>query len=272
MKRSWIIGLDIGGTFTDVVMVHPTTRAFHRFKCLTTPDDPARGALAGVDGVLAEAGVKPGEVAVTPPRDDARLQRPDRAQRRANGAGIDQGLSRCAQNRTREEIRHLRSADRTSGSRLSRRAYRSRFSERMGPDGSVLQPLERQSVLAVADAIHKGGAGAVAVCLLHSYMNPAHEIQLRDLLQEHLGAIPVSLSSEVLPEMREYERASTTAANAFVQPVIADYLERFVDGLKRPWLSRRRSSSCCPRAAWQRRISCDVLLSGFANRDRRPAP
>ena len=96
--------------------------------------------------------------------------------------------------------------------------------------------LSGSSVLAVADAIREGGADAVAVCLLHSYMNPAHEMQVRELLRERLGAIPVSLSSEVLPEMREYERASTTAANAFVQPVIADYLERVRRGPRRTGL------------------------------------
>src|SRR5262245_32157524 len=64
MKRGWIIGLDIGGTFTDVVMVHPATLAFRRFKCLTTPDEPARGALAGVDGVLTEASISPSDVSV----------------------------------------------------------------------------------------------------------------------------------------------------------------------------------------------------------------
>ena len=106
-ERSWIIGLDIGGTFTDVVMVHPSTRAFHRFKCLTTPEDPARGALAGVDGVLAEAGAKPEEVAVllhaTTLVSNALIERKGRA----NRADLDQGLPRCAQDRTGEEIRYL---------------------------------------------------------------------------------------------------------------------------------------------------------------------
>jgi N-methylhydantoinase A len=231
MKRSWIVGLDIGGTFTDVVMVHPTTRAFHRFKCLTTPEDPARGALAGVDGVLAEAGAKPGEVAVvlhaTTLVSNALIER-----KGVRTALISTKGFRDVLRIGREKKFDIYDLQIERPAPLVSDSLSFQVSERMGPNGVVLQPLERQSVLAVADAIRNGGAGAVAVCLLHSYMNPAHEIQVRGLLQEHLGAIPVSLSSEVLPEMREYERASTTAANAFAQPVIAGYLEEFVGGLK----------------------------------------
>ena len=230
MKRSWIIGLDIGGTFTDVVMVHPTTRAFHRFKCLTTPDDPARGALGGVDGMLAEVDVKPGEVAVllhaTTLVSNALIER-----KGARTALVSTKGFRDVLKIGREKKFDIYDLQIERPVPLVPESLSFEVLERIGPDGSVIQPLERESVLAVADAIHKGGAGAVAVCLLHSYMNPAHEMQVRDLLRERLGAIPVSLSSEVLPEMREYERASTTAANAFVQPVIADYLERFAAGL-----------------------------------------
>src|SRR4029078_4290955 len=195
------------------------------------PDDPARGALAGVDGVLAEAGVKPGEVAVilhaTTLVSNALIERKGVRTALVSTKGFGDVL-RIG----REKKFDIYDLQIERPAPLVPDSLSFEVSERMGPDGAVLQPLERQSVLAVADAIRNGGAGAVAVCLLHSYMNPAHEIQLRGLLHEHLGAIPVSLSSEVLPEMREYERASTTAANAFVQPVIADYLEQLVAGLK----------------------------------------
>lgn len=231
MQRSLIIGLDIGGTFTDVVMVHPATRAFHRFKCLTTPEDPARGALAGVDGVLAEAGAKPGEVGVvlhaTTLVSNALIERKGVRTALISTKGFRDVLKIGREKKFDIYDLQIERPIPLVPDRLS-----FEVSERIGPDGAVLQPLERRSVLAAADAIRDGGAGAVAVCLLHSYMNAAHEIQVRDLLQEHLGPIPVSLSSEVLPEMREYERASTTAANAFVQPVIADYLEQLVAGLK----------------------------------------
>jgi len=231
MKRSWIIGLDIGGTFTDVVMAHPVTGAIHRFKCLTTPKDPARGALQGVDGVLAEAGAKPEEVAVlmhaTTLVSNALIER-----KGARTALIATKGFRDVLKIAREKKFDIYDLQIERPSPLVPEEMSFEVAERVGPDGSVLQPLEAASVLAAADGIRKSGAQAVAVCLLHSYMNPAHEMQVRDILQERLGAVPVSLSSEVLPEMREYERASTTVANAFVQPVIADYLEHLMAGLK----------------------------------------
>jgi N-methylhydantoinase A len=232
MQQSWIIGLDIGGTFTDVVMVHSATRAFHRFKCLTTPEDPARGALAGVDGVLAEAGAKPEEVGVllhaTTLVSNALIER-----KGARTALISTKGFRDVLKIGREKKFDIYDLQIERPIPLVPDSLSFEVSERIGPDGAVLQPLDRGSVLAVADAIRDGGAEAIAVCLLHSYMNAAHEIQVRDLLQEHLGPVAVSLSSEVLPEMREYERASTTTANAFVQPVIDDYLEQLAIGLKK---------------------------------------
>ena len=105
------------------------------------------------------------------------------------------------------------------------------IAERIGPDGHVVEPLDEKSVAEAALALRERQAEAVAVCLLHSYMNASHERQVRTLLQKHLPGISICLSSEVLPEIREFERASTTAANAFVQPMIATYLQRLVDGL-----------------------------------------
>jgi N-methylhydantoinase A/oxoprolinase/acetone carboxylase beta subunit len=231
MKRGRIIGLDIGGTFTDVVMVHPATRAFHRFKCLTTSDDPARGALEGVDGVLAEAGAEPGDVAVllhaTTLVSNALIERKGARTALISTKGFGDVLKIA-----REKKFDIYDLQIERPVPLVPEGMSFEVLERVGPQGEVIEPLSVDSVVAVADELRKAGAGAVAVCLLHSYMNPAHETQVRDLLRERLGPIPVSLSSEVLPEMREYERASTTTANAFVQPIISDYLERFVAGLK----------------------------------------
>lgn len=231
MKRGWVVGLDIGGTFTDVVMVHPTTRALKRFKCLTTPDEPARGALAGVEGVLAEANVKPGDVAVllhaTTLVANALIERKGAPTALVSTRGFRDVLWIAREKKF--DIYNLQ-IDRPVPLVPAKLSFE--VTERVGPDGAVVEPLDEQSASEVADAIRSSGAEAVAVCLLHSYMNPAHEVRVRELLQQRLGNIPVSLSSEVLPELREYERASTTAANAFVQPVIATYLQQLVDGLK----------------------------------------
>jgi N-methylhydantoinase A len=231
MKSGWIVGLDIGGTFTDVVMVHPKSRGMARFKCLTTPDEPARGALEGVDGVLAEAGAAPGDIAVllhaTTLVSNALIER-----KGARTALISTKGFRDVLRIGREKKFDIYDLQIERPAPLVPDVLSFEVNERIGPDGSVITALDEQSVSDVADAIKHAGGEAVAVCLLHSYMNADHEARVRDLIQHRLGDIPVSLSSEVLPELREYERASTTAANAFVQPVIAAYLQSFVEGLK----------------------------------------
>jgi N-methylhydantoinase A len=231
MTRGGIIGLDIGGTFTDVVLLHPRTRELTRFKCLTTPGEPARGALEGVDGVLAEAGVGAQDISVllhaTTLVSNALIER-----KGASTALVSTKGMRDVLHIGREKKFDIYDLQIERPVPLVPRALSMEINERLGADGRVIEALDEQSVIEVADAIRTAGAGAVAVCLLHSYMNPGHELRVRELLRERLGEIPISLSCEVLPELREYERASTTAANAFVQPVITEYLKRFVGGLK----------------------------------------
>jgi len=231
LKQGWIIGLDIGGTFTDVVMTHPQRRELTRFKCLTTPEEPARGALQGVEGVLAEAGIEAKDVSVllhaTTLVSNALIERKGAPTALVSTKGFRDVLRIGREKKFDIYDLQIERPVPLVPSELS-----FEVSERMGPAGEVIEPLDEQSVIAVADSIRSAGVEAVAVCLLHSYMNAAHEARVRDLLKEQLGDIPVSLSSDVLPELREYERASTTAANAFVQPVISDYLHQFVDGLK----------------------------------------
>lgn len=230
MKRGWIIGLDIGGTFTDAVMVHQRTRAFCRYKCLTTPEDPARGALDAVDGLLKEADAKPHDVAVllhaTTLVSNALIERKGARTALVSTHGFRDVLQIGREKKFDIYDLQLERPVPLVPSQLSFEVC-----ERIGPDGSVIEPLDEQNVADVAQGIREAGGDAVAVCLLHSYMNPAHELRVRELLQRHLGPIPVSLSCEVLPELREFERASTTAANAFVQPVIARYLQHFLKGL-----------------------------------------
>ena len=111
-------------------------------------------------------------------------------------------------------------------------ALRMEVTERVAADGSIVTPLDEEAVLVAAGALRAAGVEAVAVCLLHSYLAPEHERRIGALLGSELPDVTISLSSDVLPEMREYERTSTTTANAFVQPVVARYLDRFVEGLR----------------------------------------
>ncbi len=226
----WIVGLDIGGTFTDTVMAHGATGKLVRFKCLTTPDDPARGALAGIKGVLAEADVGPRDISVvlhaTTLVSNALIERKGARTALIATQGFGDVLKIG-----REKKHDIYDLQLEKPQPLVPDNLCLEVSERVGPGGEIITPLDEASLGRVAQALKENGAEAVAVCLLHSYMNATHEREVRALLYKHLPGIAICLSSEVLPEIREFERATTTAANAFVQPLIATYLQRFVDGL-----------------------------------------
>jgi N-methylhydantoinase A len=115
---------------------------------------------------------------------------------------------------------------------LVRPECRSELAERIAADGSVVEALTPEACTAVVDTLKACGAEAVAVCLLHSYMNPAHERALRDVVRSALPDATVCISSDILPEMREFERASTAVANAYVQPLTSGYIDRFAAGLR----------------------------------------
>ncbi len=103
--------------------------------------------------------------------------------------------------------------------------------ERLDADGNVLRPLDEGQLAAVAQQLRRGGAESLAVVFLFSYRNPTHEQRAAELLHDLLPELPISLSSEVLPEYREYERTATTLINAYVQPLVARYLARLEQAL-----------------------------------------
>ena len=231
MKAGWAVGLDIGGTFTDVVMVHSARREIARYKCLTTPEDPSRGALLGLKGVLAEAQAKPGDISVvlhaTTLVSNALIER-----KGARTALLSTKGFRDVLRIGREKKHDIYDLQIDKPKPLVPEALSFEVEERIASDGGIIQPLDEGSVVQAAQAMKEQGATAVAVCLLHSYMNAEHEQRCRSLLKQYFPDLSVSLSSDILPEIREFERASTTAANAFVQPVISEYLQRFEQGLK----------------------------------------
>ena len=231
MSGAWLIGLDIGGTFTDVVMVQADTRRVARHKLLTTPHDPAAGALQGIDEILARNGVGARNVEVvlhaTTLVANALIERKGACTALVATSGFRDTLDLA-----REKKFDIYDLQLDKPEPLVPRARRFEVRERVAADGGIEQPLHPDAIEAAVQSIRACGADAVAICLLHSYMNPTHEQALRDALVARLDGVAVSLSSEVLPEIREYERTSTTAANAFVQPIAARYLQRFVDGLR----------------------------------------
>jgi N-methylhydantoinase A len=231
-KRSgWIVGLDIGGTFTDVMMVEGASGRSVRYKSLTTPADPSLGALTALDGAMQEAGAGPSDVTVLL-----------HATTLVSNALIERKGARTALVATRGfkdivEIAREKKFDiydlmLDKPAPLAARDMRFEADERMAADGSVLEPLTEAAIEAVAAALQGSGAEAIAICLLHSYMNPEHERRLRDRVQAAVPGVTVCISSDILPEMREFERTTTALANAYVQPLASGYLDRFAAGLR----------------------------------------
>ena len=231
VQSDWIVGLDIGGTFTDVMMVERRSGRAVRFKTLTTPTDPSIGALEGLRGVLGEAAIRPGDVGAvlhaTTLVSNAIIERKGASTALVTTLGFKDTLDIA-----REKKFDIYDLLLDKPQPLVPRELRCELDERIAADGSEATPISEGSLQTVIAALRRARPEAVAVCLLHSYMNPAHERAVRDRLVAELPGTTVCISSDILPEIREYERSSTVAANAYVQPLMSRYLERFVEGMR----------------------------------------
>ncbi|MEO1236027.1 MAG: hydantoinase/oxoprolinase family protein [Planctomycetota bacterium] len=227
------VGVDTGGTFTDLVLTDPSGLVVETHKRLSTPDDPARAVLAGIDELLAKAGRPPrgvepvdvvhGSTVAT----NALLERDDARVAFVTTAGFEDTLRLARQHRpglydlVPRRAEPLVPPERCVGVR-----------ERMRHDGGVIEPLTAAEAERVIGVIEAMGVEAVAVSLLHSYANAEHERRLGEAIAERFGnGVHVTLSYELLPEFREYERASTCVVNAVVAPRMRRYLERLSDEL-----------------------------------------
>ncbi len=218
------LSVDVGGTFTDLVLVAPDGRALAR-KVLSTAPNYADGILTGVRALLADVGAAPaavGEVVHgTTVATNAILEH----------RGARTGLLTTAGFRDVLEIRRLRmprlyDLDFERPAPLVPRRWRCEVEERMSARGEIVRPLDRASAAAAIDRLLAEGVESIAVCLLHAYANPAHERALGAWVRERAPGIALTLSSDILPEIREFERASTTVANAYVMPLMSRYLGR----------------------------------------------
>ncbi|MBA2474607.1 MAG: hydantoinase/oxoprolinase family protein [Actinobacteria bacterium] len=228
---SFRLGVDIGGTFTDATLVDEATGAVRIAKVSSTPRDPAAGFMEATRRILAEAGVE-----------GSALRYVVHATTVATNSIIEGTVARAGFITT-EGFRDLLEIARQVRPTL----YDVHFEkprplvprnlcfgvrERLEPDGSVLVPLDEESVRAVAARLHEERVEAIAVCLLHAYVDGGHERRVGEILAELCPEALVSLSSEVAPEFREYLRASTTVINAGIQPVVARYLASIEERLR----------------------------------------
>ena len=225
------IGVDVGGTFTDFVMVDAGRDLIFTGKRLTTSDDPSIAIIDGTERLLGEAETPIGKVDSivhgTTLVTNTVIQRKGAKVGLITTKGFRDSLEMGS------EIRYdLYDLFLERPVPLAPRYLRMEVDERIDAEGTVLRPLDPASVKVAGEALLKEGVEAIAVCFLHGYRNDAHERIAKEALQLLAPGIPVCISSEVAPEIREYERGSTTVANAYVLPLMQDYLARLERRLK----------------------------------------
>ena len=217
------LGVDIGGTFTDVALEIGDRRT--TAKGLTTPRAPEEGVLTIVRAIIAEAGIKPADVDLiihgTTLATNALIER----------KGAKTALLTTEGFRDVVEIRHENRFEQYDVNidlppPLVPRRLRLPIRERIDAQGEVLVPLDETSVTGAIDALAAQNVEAVAIGFLHSFTNPDHERRVGDAIARRLPDVPVTLSCEVSPEMREYEQFSTASANAYLQPLMGSYLKK----------------------------------------------
>ena len=222
--RALRIGIDIGGTFTDAALVDGETGAIRVVKVLTTPEDPAQGFMAALERGLAECPASGGDVAAVVHATTVATNAIIEGKTARVGMLVTRGfrdiLEIGRQIRSRLYDVHLQKP-----APLVPRRFSLEVTERLDHEGRVLQPLDLDEVRQAARRLRQEGVEAVVVCLLHSYLNPAHERTVAEIVRAELPDVFLSVSSDVCPEYREYLRASTTAVNAAVMPIVSRYVD-----------------------------------------------
>ncbi|MBL9034197.1 MAG: hydantoinase/oxoprolinase family protein, partial [Rhodospirillaceae bacterium] len=231
MSAAARIGVDIGGTFTDLVLLDAGGTCFAR-KVPSTPADPAEAVIDGIALILGDAGLQASEVSEvlhgTTVGSNTLLQK----------VGAKTGLITTRGFRDVLEIGRIRTPDMfdlawDKPPPLVRRQLRREIDERIDARGNVLKPIDQDEVARVGGELVSLGIQSIAICFINSYRNPAHELAAERVLRRHFPNLPVTTSVSVLPEQREYERTSTAVVNAYVLPVMATYLRRLRLGLQR---------------------------------------
>ena len=236
------LGVDVGGTFTDLLLFDEASGKFWRHKTPSTPHDSSEGILNGVKAITAEAGVSAKDIAYflhgTTVATNAVLE----------GKGAKVGLV------TTEGYRDIMQIARSfvpgglaawivwpKPQPLAHLEDTVEVPERMGADGAVVRELDEDAVRAALRKLKGQGIEALTVSLINAYVNGAHEVRIGEVAAEELPGIPVSLSHEVLPEMQEYERTLSTVANAAVRPVVSKYVSNLRDQLEAEGLEGKLS-------------------------------
>ena len=227
---SYRLGVDVGGTFTDLVLYDTDTNRLEFAKTPSTPVNQALGVAAGIRELMGRHDVSPDRIDFfihgTTVATNTLLERTGAKTALIVTAGFRDVLQIGRQDRPDLYDWRIRRSD-----PLVPRRLRFEAQERVLHTGEALTPLESDALEGIVKRLREAHVDAVAVCLLHSYANPVHERAIGDAIRRELPDIPVSLSHEILPEFKEYERMSTTTINAYVAPVMERYLRRLEEGI-----------------------------------------
>ncbi len=222
------LAVDIGGTFTDLALEHGGKRT--TIKVLTTKSAPERGVMDGFRTIIQAAGITPADIELiihgTTLATNAIIERKGARTALITTDGFRDVIAMGNESRYDQYDLNI-----VLPEPLVPRYLRLTVPERLDNTGKILRPLDEAAVRALVPVLRQENVESIAVGLLHAFVNPVHEQRIQVILQDTLPDIPVSLSSEVSPEMREWERFSTTAANAYVQPMMASYLRRLESDL-----------------------------------------
>ena len=225
------IGVDVGGTFTDLVAINPATGYFWHNKQPSTPENPERAILVGTAQLLMASG-RSGEDVVFFGHGTTVITNMILERKGARLAVVTTRGFRDVLELGRQARPHVYDYRVRRPAALAQRSDRYELDERVAADGSIVTHLDNAELTNLAIAIEEGNYEAVAICFLHSYLTPAHEEQAVIALKSALSDIYVTASHEVAPEYREFERFATTALNGFVGPRAAKYISGLESGLR----------------------------------------
>ena len=247
MTNRYRLGIDVGGTFTDGILINEETGETRIAKVPSTPSDPSMGFLEAVERILREAGIGAGDVGYLVHGTTVATNAIIEGKLAPTGFITTEGFRDMLeiQRQIRPSLYDLLFEKPRP---LAPRYLCFGIPERLDATGAVLTPLDEQAVRDAAERLKAESVEALGVCYLHAYLNAAHETRTREIVHEVFPEAVVSLSSEVAPEFREYFRASTTLINAGVRPIV----ERYLSNIETPPARggpRRDSCWSCSRAA-----------------------
>ncbi len=261
------IGIDTGGTFTDLVAYDAARGRHARHKLASTGEDPSAAILAGIEAVLAALDGAAGDIAYV-----------GHGTTVATNAVLEGTVARTGMITTRgfrdvveiarQRRPHFFNLEVAKPRPAAPRECRLEVAGRLAEDGTEVEPLDEAGVEAAVEALRRDGVEAVAVCFLHSYADPAHERRAAEIVRDRWPDVPVTTSVEVLAELREFERFATTMMNASLLPVMDRYLSRFETGCRALGIAAppkvMQSNGGAVSAGAVRRLPVNTLFSGPA--------